>query len=49
MKPILLEIKGLMGEDEWEAAKIDEIICNLEDVWLKVHPWIQNSTKQVNL
>ncbi|VDK76862.1 unnamed protein product [Litomosoides sigmodontis] len=38
----------LMGENEWEAAKIDEIICNLEEVWLKVHPWIhnENSTKQ---
>uniref|UniRef100_A0A0R3RTD2 Glutathione S-transferase 1 n=1 Tax=Elaeophora elaphi TaxID=1147741 RepID=A0A0R3RTD2_9BILA len=38
----------LLGGNEWEAAKIDEIICNLEDVWLKMLPWIheENSSKK---
>ncbi|VBB26289.1 unnamed protein product [Acanthocheilonema viteae] len=30
----------LLGTNEWEAAKIDEIICNLEDVWVKMQPWL---------
>ncbi|KAM3725966.1 Glutathione S-transferase [Dirofilaria immitis] len=42
---------GLLGEDEWEAAKIDEIILNLEDLMRKLLPWIheKNDTNKVEL
>ncbi|CAG9539663.1 unnamed protein product [Cercopithifilaria johnstoni] len=39
---------GLLGTNEWEAAKIDEIICNLEDVWQKMQSWLHegNATEK---
>ncbi|MCP9265871.1 Glutathione S-transferase 1 [Dirofilaria immitis] len=38
---------GLLGEDEWEAAKIDEIILNLEDLMRKLLPWIHEKTTPI--
>jgi hypothetical protein len=40
-----------MGADDWEAAKIDEIILALEDVHQSLRPWFieQNETKKVRI
>uniref|UniRef100_A0A914CWT3 glutathione transferase n=2 Tax=Acrobeloides nanus TaxID=290746 RepID=A0A914CWT3_9BILA len=42
---------GLMGADDWEAAKIDEIILALEDVHQSLRPWFieQNETKKIEI
>lgn len=39
-----------MGSDDWEAAKIDELLNALEDVLQSLRPWFieQNETKKVS-
>lgn len=41
--------KGLNGGDDWEAAKIDELILGLEDLFQKIVPWFkeQDEAKKV--
>ncbi|VDK47827.1 unnamed protein product [Gongylonema pulchrum] len=47
----VLDVNGLLGADEWEAAKIDELIMGLEDLMQKLSPWIheQNDTKKIEM
>lgn len=42
---------GLMGGDDWEAAKIDELTMALEDVFQGMQPWFkeQDDSKKVGI
>uniref|UniRef100_A0A0M3HPS6 GST C-terminal domain-containing protein n=1 Tax=Ascaris lumbricoides TaxID=6252 RepID=A0A0M3HPS6_ASCLU len=43
--------KGLNGGDDWEAAKIDELILGLEDLFQKIVPWFkeQDEAKKIEI
>uniref|UniRef100_A0A8R1HW89 glutathione transferase n=2 Tax=Caenorhabditis japonica TaxID=281687 RepID=A0A8R1HW89_CAEJA len=42
---------GLAGENDWEMAKMDELVACVEDFLIEIHPWFkeQDNAKKVEI
>uniref|UniRef100_A0A915A6L8 Uncharacterized protein n=1 Tax=Parascaris univalens TaxID=6257 RepID=A0A915A6L8_PARUN len=51
IEKFLARMFGLNGRDDWEAAKIDELILGLEDLFQKIVPWFkeQDEAKKIEI
>uniref|UniRef100_F1L9T7 Glutathione S-transferase 1 n=1 Tax=Ascaris suum TaxID=6253 RepID=F1L9T7_ASCSU len=51
IEKFLARMFGLNGGDDWEAAKIDELILGLEDLFQKIVPWFkeQDEAKKIEI
>jgi len=51
IEKFLARMFGLNGIDDWESAKIDELVLGLEDLLQKMAPWFreESETKKIEI